>query len=153
MADALDATLEQPSEAEKRIKQLSDKVGLSAKELEEKNKLIEESTAKIATLERENAFNSGFADTVATTPQAKEFKEDIKAKVLSGYSLEDATYAVLGKAGKLNQRSDTQIESPAGGSATTTVTQPGNKSAKEMTPEERSQAIREAEKKGDIAWS
>ena len=153
MADELDATLAQPSEAEKRIKQLSDKVGLSAKELEEKNKLIEESTAKIATLERENAFNSGFADTVAATPQAKEFKEDIKAKVLSGYSLEDATYAVLGKAGKLNQSSSENRESPAGGSAATTVTQPANKSAKEMSVEERAAAVQEAAKKGDIAWT
>ncbi len=152
MADeSLDATLAQPNEAEKRIKQLSDKVGLSAKENEELKKLNEENTAKIATLERENAFNSGFADTVATTPQAKEFKEDIKTKVLSGYSLEDATYAVLGKAGKLNQAKE--IESPAGGSATTTVTQPGNKSVKEMTPEERRTALEEAEKKGDITWT
>ena len=153
MADELDATLAQPSEAEKRIKQLSEKVGLSAKELDEKNKLIEESTAKIATLERENSFNEGFADTVATTPQAKEFKEDIKAKVLSGYSLEDATYAVLGKAGKLNQASRENLESPAGGSATTTVSQPSNKSIKEMTPDERAQAVKEAAEKGDISWS
>ena len=153
MADELDATLAQPSEAEKRIKQLSDKVGLSVKELEEKNKPIEESNAKIANLERENSFNEGFADTVSTTPQAKGFKEDIKAKVLSGYSLEDATYAVLGKAGKLNQSSSENRESPAGGSAATTVTQPANKSAKEMTPEERSTAVREAVAKGDITWS
>lgn len=152
MADELDATLEQPSEAEKRIKQLSDKVGLSAKEVEEQKKLVQDRDEKIATLERENSFNSGFADTVANTPQAKEFKDDIKAKVLSGYSLEDATYAVLGKAGKLNQ-APKDIESPAGGSATTTVTQKVTKSVKEMTAEERSQALHEAEKNGDIAWT
>ena len=44
MAEQLEATLEQPSEAEKRIKQLSDKVGLSAKENEElKGKIREKS--------------------------------------------------------------------------------------------------------------
>jgi hypothetical protein len=153
MAAELDATLEQPSEAEKRIKQLSDKVKLSETEKDELKKLSDEKDAKIATLERENEFNSGFADTVASTPQAKEFKDDIKAKVLSGYSLEDATYAVLGKAGKLNQSSRENLESPAGGSATTAVTQSGKKSIKEMTPEERRQALVEAEQKGDIAWT
>ncbi len=153
MADELDATLEQPSEAEKRIKQLSDKVGLSAKEVEEQKKLVQDRDEKIATLERENSFNSGFADTVATTPQAKEFKDDIKAKVLSGYSLEDATYAVLGKAGKLNQSSRENLESPAGGSATTTVTQTGTKSVKEMSPDERRQALVDAEKSGDLSWT
>ena len=152
MADELDATLEQPSEAEKRIKQLSDKVRLSETEKDELKKLSDEKDTKIASLERENAFNSGFADTVANTPQAKEFKDDIKAKVLSGYSLEDATYAVLGKAGKLNQSSRENLESPAGGSATTTVTQGGTKSVKEMTPDERREALMEAEKAGAISW-
>lgn len=153
MADQLDATLEQPGEADKRIKQLSDKVRLSETEKDELKKLNDEQAGTIATLERENSFNAGFADTVATTPQAKEFKEDIKAKVLSGYTLEDATYAVLGKAGKLNQTASENKESPAGGSAVTAVTQPGNKSIKEMTPEERRAALEEAEKKGDIVWS
>ena len=151
MADTLDATLAEPSEADKRIKQLSNKT----KEAEEAKTAAETARQAAeegkATAERERDFFAGFADTVASNPQAKDFKDDIKAKVMSGYSLEDATYAVLGKAGKLNTRSE--VESPAGGSATTTVTQQANKSPKEMSAAERAEAIREAEKRGDITWS
>ena len=72
---------------------------------------------------------------------------------MSGYSLEDATYAVLGKAGKLNQSASENRESPAGGSATTTVTQKTDKAPKEMNSDELRAAVVAAAEKGDIAWS
>ena len=150
MADELDATLEQPSEAEKRIKQLSTKT----KEAEEAKTVAEqarqEAEAKTVAAERKSAFLEGFTDIVSENPAAKEFKAQMEEKVLGGMSIEDAKFAVLGKAGKLNQT--TQAESPAGGSATTSVTLPGNKSVKEMTPDERRAALEDAEKKGDISW-
>lgn len=124
------------SEGDKRIKQLSEKVRLTSEERDEKDKLLKESGEKIATLERENSFNSGFADMLGTYTAAKDHREDIKAKVLSGYTVEDATLAVLGKAGKLTGVTITP-QSPAGGSATTTVTSTQDKEVKDMSQAER----------------
>lgn len=150
MADELEATLEQPSEAEKRIKQLSKEKGeqIAAKEAAETAQAEAEKKAQDA--ERKAAFLEGFSDIVSENPSAKEFKAEMEQKVLSGMSIEDAKFAVLGKAGKLNQ--SIQVESPAGGSATTTVTQKTEKSPKEMKSDELRTALEEAEKKGDISW-
>lgn len=115
--------------AEERIKQLSDKVELTSKERDELKTLNEATT-------RERDFYKGYADIVTTQPNAKDHQEEIKEKVLKGYSVQDATYAVLGAAGKLGGEpvSPPQV---AGGSAATTMSQGGQKEVKDMTQEER----------------
>ncbi len=65
----------------------------------------------------------------------------------SGYTVEDATYAVLGKAGKLGGAKPLTPTNPAGGSAATTVPT-GTKSVAEM-----SQAERRAQLEKDIVWN
>lgn len=122
------------SEAEKRFKDLSNKVRTTAEERDEKDRLLQEQTAKNVVLEKENAFNTGFVDMLGMYPTAKEHKDDIKAKVLSGYSVEDATIAVLGKAGKFSAPVRQDI---AGGSADTVMTQGAQKETKDMTQSER----------------
>src|SRR3990167_3672891 len=82
------------SRSEERIKQLSDKVELTAKERDEFKTANEQAT-------RERDFYKGYADIVVTQPAAKDHQDEIKEKVLKGYSVQDATYAVLGAAGKL----------------------------------------------------
>lgn len=139
------------TEAEKRIKQLSEKVRLTSEERDERDKFIKEKDVKISELERENSFNSGFSDILGTHQAAKDHKDEIKAKVLAGYSVEDATYAVLGKAGKLGGSSQQFVPSPTGGSASTSLPSGGEKSIKDMSPAERRQALVDAEKRGDIA--
>lgn len=146
MAD--DSIIEPVSESQKRITQLSEKVRLASEERDEKARLLEESTTKIATLERENAFNSGFVDVLSTHSAAKDHKDDIKAKVLSGMSVEDATFAVLGKAGKLGaSQPQNTANHVAGGSAPTTQTQTADKSVKEMTQDERRSQLSK-----DLIW-
>lgn len=126
--------------SQQRIQQLSEKVELTAKERDEKAKLLEERDARIATLEKENTFNSGFADILATQPKAIEHKDAIKEKVLAGYSVEDATFAVLGKAGQLG----VQVQNPhvqvAGGSATTNP-QGGQKDVKDLSLAEKREIL------------
>lgn len=133
------------SRAEERIKQLSEKVELTAKERDEVKNLVKERDDKIASLEKENAFNSGFADILGTHPAAKDHKDEIKAKVLSGYSPEDAAYAVLGKAGKLG----TSAPAPqvAGGSADTAMPQGGQKEIKDMSLAEKRAVLEK-----DLLW-
>lgn len=149
--EELEVELGQPSDAEKRIKQLSGKVKEEAEAKTAAETARKEAEEGRAAAERERDFFAGFADTVVSNPQAKDHRDEIKAKVMGGYSLEDATYAVLGKAGKLNQRAE--VDSPAGGSATTSVTQPTTKSPKEMKTDELREAVLDAVKKGDISWS
>lgn len=151
MADELDVALTEPSEADKRIKQLSGKVKESSEALETANAAKVEAERKAAEAERKASFSDGFADIVAENPAAKEFKAQLEEKVLGGMSLEDAKYIVLGKAGKL--ASQESHESPAGGSAATSVTIPVQKSNGDMSQEERLNALKEAEKKGDLSWS
>lgn len=135
----LDEIINEPSESQKRIKDLSGKVETVAGERDAANGRADAAEAKAAEAERISAFSEGFVDVVAGNPAAKDFKDDIKAKVLSGYSLEDATFAVLGKAGKLTQpQVETNQGQFAGGSATTQIPQQGTeKTADEMSQEER----------------
>lgn len=135
------------SRANERIRQLSEKVELTAKERDEKDKTLKEQGDKIASLEKENTFNSSFADILGSQPAAKDHKDEIKAKVLAGYTPEDAAYAVLGKAGKLGTQA---IAAPqvAGGSATTNVQTGGQKTIKEMSTAEK-----RAELEKSIVWT
>jgi hypothetical protein len=129
-------THEGESRSQERIKQLSDKVELTSKERDELKTLHEQAQKKIAELGRENDFSSGFADILGIHPAARDHKDAIKEKVLAGYSVEDATFAVLGKAGKLGATSEPTAQQVAGGSATTTP-KTGKKEIKDMTQEER----------------
>lgn len=132
---------QEPNRAQERITELSDKVKTEAE-----GRVAAE--AKVAVAERNAAFAEGYADIVVTNPAAKEFKADIKAKVDSGLSVEDATYAVLGKAGKLGAPKAPDPVNPAGGSATTSPPQGGTKGVAEMT-----QAERRAQLEKDIIWN
>lgn len=132
------------SRSQQRIKQLSEKVELTSKERDELQNSIEERDNKIADLERNNSFNEGFADVLGAHPAARDHRDAIKEKVMGGYSVEDATYAVLGKAGQLGtpdtettKLESTTNEAAAGGSADTVINQGGDKPVGEMTQEER----------------
>ncbi len=140
MADDNEVIIEQPSEAEKRIKQLSGKVREEAEAKDAALQAKAEAETKLSAAEKKAAFAEGYADMVATNPAAKEFKADIEAKVMSGYSVEDATFAVLGKAGKLGTPAQAP-QSPAGGSAANQISKDGPKPVGEMTQAERRAAL------------
>ena len=151
MADEITQPQIQPVEltrAEERIKQLSDKVELTAKERDEKNRLLTEESSKRESAEKERDFYQGFSDVVSNNPLAKEHKEDILAKVKSGYTVQDATFAVLGALGKLGNTQAPTPPSPAGGSAPTTLPQGGVKPVGDMTQEERRAELAQA-----ISWN
>lgn len=149
----LEEQIEKENKVEKRIKDLSEKVRLTSEERDEQKRILEERENRIKELERENSFNSGYADMLSTHPAAKDHKDDIKAKVLSGYSIEDATFAVLGKAGKIGQPEPKPIvhENPAGGSAVNAFPSSGEKTLSQLSREEKRQKLIEAEQRGDIS--
>lgn len=125
------------SRAEERIKQLSEKVELTSKERDELKTLNE-------TTSRERDFYKGYAEVVSTHPEAKDHQDAIKEKVLKGYTVQDATFAVLGAAGKFGEKPTPQV---AGGSADTQI-QHGEKEVKDMTQSER-----RAQLEKDLLWS
>lgn len=143
-------TSSEPSEAQKRITQLSDKVRVASEERDAEKAARESLEAKVVEAERKAAFSDGFSDILSENPAAKDFKADIQAKVMSGYTVEDAAFAVLGKAGKLGpQVAPTPSASEvAGGSATVTAPQNGDKPISDM-----SQSERRAKLESEIAWN
>ena|SRR3990167_1249686 len=156
--DDLDKDINNRNKVEERIKDLSSKVKLTSQERDElqaSNKKLEDE--KAAAL-KEKDFYASFSDTVSQYPNAKDFKDKIKEKVMAGYSVEDATVAVLAKEGKLATTPSENIQpepkqSPAGGSATTSPPTQGQKPISEMTREEKRQALLEAEARGDVGIS
>lgn len=128
-----------PNPVEERITDLSSKVKTAS---EERDAAIARATAA----EKKAAFAEGFADVVAANPAAKDHKADIEAKVTAGLSLQDATYAVLGAAGKLGtpQVARTPV---AGGSASTPISIQPSKELQTMSqPELRAAFLAEVEK-------
>ncbi len=138
----------EPSRAEERIQQLSDKVQLTAKERDEMKSLVGERDKTIAELQRENSFNSGFSDMLGTYSAAKDHKDEIKTKVLAGYTVEDATLAVLGKAGKLGAQAPQPTPPQVAGGSATTNPQSSKKEVKDMSLAEKREALSK-----EIVWS
>ena len=153
--EQLDSDIDKDNKVEKRIKDLSEKVRFTSEERDEQKKLLGERDKKIAELERDNAFNSGFVDILSAHSSAKDHKDEIREKVLKGYSVEDATLAVLGKAGKLGQPQTppSKPDNPAGGSAVTQPITGTQKSVNELSREEKRQQLLEAEARGDISMT
>lgn len=130
----------QKKKEDKRLKDLSEKVRLTAEERDEKDKLLTEQTSKLASAEKETEFYKNFNALSAKYPGASEYQDAIKEKVNAGYDPDDAVVAVLAKEGKLPGQTQSPIsetESPAGGSAVNTIKGEGAKTSSEMTQEER----------------
>lgn len=159
MADETDLTLEleeleveKQNKVEKRIKDLSEKVKLTAEERDEQKRLLQERDTKISGLEKERDFLNSFGDAMAKYPDAISHKEGIKDKVLKGYSMEDAITSTLISEGKYNPvKKEIPLENPAGGSATTQPIIGGEKSISELTRDEKRAKLIEAEQKGDLS--
>lgn len=151
----LDLGSEEITRKDKRIESLSSKVKETSTERDEAKAKAEEAEAARLSAEKERDFYANFSDMVPKYQSASEYKDKIKEKVMAGYSVEDATVAVLNAEGKLVPAAPV-IETPppaAGGSATYTLPTGGAKSVSEMSRDDKRNALIEAEKRGDIALS
>lgn len=140
--------VQQESKVEKRIKQLSNKVKLTSQERDELAKANEKLKAERDSLKKESEFNSLFSENPHYSV-AKDYKDEIKKKVSSGYSLEDAVVSTLAKEGKFD--SIKKVENPAGGSAVNPPMTGEVKSLQDMTREEKRSEILKAVDRGDIS--
>lgn len=148
MTDELDLELENEDESRnvyiKRINELTKKVKLTDEERAEKQHLLEERDVELGTVSKERDFFKEFSGNITKYPQATEYQDAIKDKVMLGYTVEDATVAVLAKEGKLTMETPlAPKENPAGGSAITNIGG-GEKTISEMTRDEKRDALVEA---------
>lgn len=140
------------SEAEKRITALSGKVKDTAAERDAALAATKAADERASAAEKKALFAEGFVDVVAGNPAAKDHKADIEAKVMSGYSVQDATYAVLGPLGKLSAPTIERV-SPAGGSAATQIQGNQAKATGDMNSKELRAQLLEAQARGDLYLS
>uniref|UniRef100_A0A6M3Y776 Scaffolding protein n=1 Tax=viral metagenome TaxID=1070528 RepID=A0A6M3Y776_9ZZZZ len=153
--DSLDQNIERTNKVEERIRNLS-KARTDAQNEAEKLRIANEELAlEKEQLAKERDFLNSFSDESAKYPNAFEYKDAIKEKVLAGYTVEDATLATLAKEGKLpapvvEEAPAVKLDNPAGGSAATVQTNLSEKSVSEMTQEERREQLLEMEKKGEL---
>lgn len=147
----VDDLINEPSEVEKRIKDLSGKAKTFAEERDTERTAKEEAILKSETSEKKAAFYKDFSKLSAKYSAAPEHLDEIEAKVLSGYDPEDATVSVLMKAGKFSPQAPTEVRQAAGGSATNTINVGATKSASEMLQADRRAALIAAEQAGDIS--
>lgn len=162
MADELDLDLgestteeqEKTNKVEKRIKDLSEKVKLTATERDEiQAKATQAEADKTAAL-KDVDFYKNFSTISSKYEGSAEYQDRIREKVNAGYTMEDAALSVLNAEGKLpGSIPVAPKQSPAGGSAITNLKAGGEKSVSDMTQEERRAQLMEAEKRGDISLS
>lgn len=140
------------NKSEERIKSLSSKVRDTAKERDTEREARETAEAKATAAEKRAEFLESFAGVSATQPNAVEFKDAIQEKVLAGYTVEDATAAVLVAEGKYTPPAvEMSVEQAAGGSASNPPLQGAEKPVGEMSQEERRAQLIEADKRGEVS--
>lgn len=140
----------QENKVEKRIKTLSNKVKQTAQERDNETKARQKAEKERDALKLESEFSSSFSESPHYSV-AKDYKDEIRKKVSSGYVLEDAIVSTLAKEGKLD--SIKKFENPAGGSATNLPSTGNQKSLKDMSREEKRVEVLKAMDKGDISLS
>lgn|SRR3990167_313353 len=150
--DTIEQDINSKNAVEERVRNsISAKKEAEAK-AEASEKARQEAEAKLVSMEKETSFLNSFSDVTAKFPTASEYKDKIKEKVMSGYSVDDATVAILHAEGKLTS-SPVQSGNVAGGSAPNQITNQANKTVKEMSSSERWDTLKEAERRGDIGLS
>ena len=147
--DNLEVQADEKLKVKNRFQTLSEKVATTSQERDEANaKLVAETEAK-AQLEKERDFYKDFSANVSKYPTAAEYQDKILEKVKAGYSTEDAMVSVLNKEGKLTTAPEHKAPPQAeGGSAGTQMV--GDKALDQMTAAEKFDALKEADKTGDL---
>lgn len=148
--DNLEVQAEEKLKVKNRFQTLSDKVATTSKERDEALAKAQAEAEAKAQLEKERDFYKDFSVNISKYPTAAEYQDKILEKVRAGYTTEDAMVAVLNKEGKLTAppaepKTPPQAE---GGSATTQMV--GEKTLDQMTAAEKFEALKEADKTGDL---
>lgn len=159
MTDELDLDLDEDINREEIISRKDKKINSFAEKLrvseEEKAKIAaekEEAATKAEAAEKERDFFKGFNSLSTKYPGAAEYQDKIWEKVQSGYDAEDAAVAILAKEGRYTPESPKQdLVSGAGGSASTSIVDLGDKTPDKMSQDERRSLLQEMESRGEFS--
>ena len=148
--DQIEQSAEQKLQIKNRYHELSQKVKTEAQAREEAEAKLKAEVEGKAQAEKERDFFKNFNSLSSKYPNANQFQDKIWEKVRSGYSEEDATVSVLNSEGKLQtpNMEPTRPDNIAGGSATTVITEGGDKRIDEMSADEKRNALLQMEKEG-----
>lgn len=156
MADEEDVLTPSPEEEknnqiEKRIKDLSGKAKSAYEERDAAKTQFEKAELERQAALKDAEFYKNFNTTASKYQGANEYQDQIREKVMGGYTMDDAMISILAKEGKYQPpvAPAPKPASPAGGSAPTNLVS-GEKTIAEMTQAERRAQLMEAERKGDI---
>lgn len=151
MADELE--LDDINRTEKRIKDLSSTVKTTSEERDAANAAKEAAEAARLAAEKERDFFKGFSEVSTKYQGASEHQDKIWDKVKNGYTVEDATVAVMNSEGKLVPPPPAPLAPAAGGSAPMPSLELSQKPLEEMSREDKRATLMGLEKKGDIYLS
>lgn len=147
--DKIEAETEEKLQTKDRFQKLSEKGYQTAKERDEAIAKAKTEADNRIKAEKERDFYKDFSQVSSRYPQAASYQDKILEKVNSGYTTEDATISILAKEGKLQPiTADTRSYNVAGGSASTAMSDTGEKPIKDMSQDERRNALMQAEKEG-----
>lgn len=154
MTDELDLDLDDNTEditrKDNRIKSLSDKVKTTSEERDTLKTKADEAEAKALAAQKDADFYKGFNTVASKFGDANEYQDKIREKVALGLDVEEATMLVMTKEGKYSPPTQPIVrESAAGGSASMGITDSTERTAGGMSQEERRNALREIESKGE----
>lgn len=158
MEDELELELQtgvqpQINRTQERINSLTSKLGDVSREKEEALRKAEEAERKAQEAEKNLKFVSDFSEMVPKYQAASEYRDAIKEKVDAGYTIEDATVAVLNANGKLIPQAQEEpvIETApiAGGSAPTQLPTQA-KSPSEFTQDDLRAELSKPERAADL---
>lgn len=139
--------------SEERIRKLSSKVKENAQETATEREARQAAEARAEAAEKKAEFLDAFTGVSTRFPGASEYRDAIQEKVLAGYTVEDATVAVLNAEGKLlpSQEPAPEADSPVGGSAVTPSLDTSNRGIDSLSTEEKRAKLLEADARGEVA--
>lgn len=142
------------NKTENRIKSLAAKVAEEARGKEEAQAKTAEAEARALAAEKSLEFVNAFSEVTSKYQGATEFRTEIEEKVSKGYSIEDATVSVLNANGKLIPQVEGMTVAPitqaGGGSAPTVLPNSNERTAHEMSQDERREELLKPERAADI---
>lgn len=135
----------------KRINSLSEKLGTSEKEKAELAEAKAKAEAEAAEAKKDAEFFKNFNQVSAKYQGASEYQDKIREKANLGLDVEEATMLILTKEGKYNPPAQpVERNNPAGGSASTSITDQSDKPIEKMSRDEMRAQLQELEKKGEF---
>lgn len=142
---------EEITRKDSRIKSLSDKVKEKAELANAEKARADKAEAERQTALKDAEFFKNFNTTSTKYPGSNEYQDKIREKVALGLDVEEATMLIMAKEGKYTPpEAKVERESPAGGSASTSIQGGEEKTPDKMSQAERLEALKEIEAQGGL---